>query len=157
MRIITVLVVLVSMVPALSQAQRPRTTPVPERALDEAPTPLPNTCRRALYPPNLRGTGLTGRVVVRAVLDTAGRPEVPSLAVLRSSLPDFDLPAKASVLSCRYRPGRIAGTPVRTEVTVTVNFFPPMRTSADSARADSAPAGSGAPATAMSGCCLTGA
>jgi TonB family protein len=132
MRVTTFVTLLLSLAAPCLRAQRPPSAPIPEQAVDEAPRLIPGTCMRPPYPAELRNSGISGRVVVRAVVDTVGRPESESLVILRSSLRAFELPAKVRVLSCRYHPGRIRGTPVRTEVSVTVNFRPPSRVSADS-------------------------
>ncbi len=76
----------------------------------------------ARYPELLRQAGIEGRVVVEAVIDTAGRVEPGSLRVVWSTNPLFDPPAREVVGGSHYRPGRMDGRPVRVRVTVPVAF-----------------------------------
>ncbi|MDO8665271.1 MAG: TonB family protein, partial [Gemmatimonadales bacterium] len=66
--------------------------------------------------------GVEGRVLVEVVLDTMGRAERGSLRILSATHQLFEGPARETALSCRYRPGRIAGRAVRVRVQVPVNF-----------------------------------
>ncbi|HVH69197.1 MAG TPA: energy transducer TonB [Gemmatimonadales bacterium] len=88
--------------------------------VDEPPAllvaPLPT------YPELLRTAGITGRVVVQAVVDTSGRAEPGSVRVIASPNPGFDAAARASVLGARFRPARTQGRAVRVQVLVPIVF-----------------------------------
>jgi TonB family protein len=74
------------------------------------------------YPELLRQAGIQGRVVVRAVVDTLGRVEVGSAAVVASANPGFDAPALAYVRRALFRPARVLGRAVRVLVEVPIEF-----------------------------------
>lgn len=88
--------------------------------VQEAPEMLAHPPAR--YPELLRQAGIEGRVVVEAVIDTAGRVEPGSVRVIGSSNPLFDGPARDVVAASRFRPGRANGRAVRVKVTVPVAF-----------------------------------
>ncbi len=92
----------------------------PVRTVEDAPELISHPAVR--YPELLRQAGIEGRVVLEAVIDTAGHVEPGSLRVLSSSNPLFDAPAREVVGGSRYRPGRMDGRPVRVRVTVPVAF-----------------------------------
>jgi TonB family protein len=75
-----------------------------------------------IYPDSLRQANIAGRVVVRVIIDTLGRAERDSTTVVSSTNHGFDQAALAVVLGSRFSPGRIHGRPVRTRVTVPINF-----------------------------------
>ena len=74
------------------------------------------------YPTALAAAGISGRVVLDYVVDTAGRAELGSLRVVTSSHPAFDEAARASVLASRYRPARLRGRVVRQLVRQALSF-----------------------------------
>lgn len=76
----------------------------------------------ARYPEILRQAGVEGRVLIELVIDTLGRAERSSVRILSTSHQLFEGPARESAVSCRYRPGRIAGRAVRVRVQVPINF-----------------------------------
>ena len=76
----------------------------------------------ARFPDVLRQAGIGGRAVVEAVIDTTGRAEPGSLAVLEATNQLFEAPARAVVAGSVYRPGRVSGRPVRVRVRVAVVF-----------------------------------
>lgn len=67
---------------------------------------------RLVYPDSLRRHGISGRVVLEFVVDTAGRVE-PGIRVLRTAHPLLVEPAKEMIRGARYIPGRVRGRPVR--------------------------------------------
>jgi TonB family protein len=79
------------------------------------------------YPAPLLLSRVTGRVVVEAVIDPAGRVEVASLRVIASSDPRFNDAAKAYVEKAHFTPGRIAGRTVRVRFQIPVEFKLPIR------------------------------
>jgi TonB family protein len=74
------------------------------------------------YPTALAAAGVSGRVVLDYVVDTAGRAEPGSLRVVASSHPAFVEAARASVLASRYQPARLRGRGVRQLVRQALSF-----------------------------------
>jgi protein TonB len=74
------------------------------------------------YPELLRQAGLGGRVLLEAVVDTAGRVEPGSLMVIASSHPGFAAPAQRALAVTLFRPARVHGRAVRVRVRVPVDF-----------------------------------
>lgn len=107
--------------------QPPAPPPLEERVVGQRPELVPNTCQPPHYPDSLRAAGIEGRVVVELVVDTSGQAEPGSVRVLSSTNPSFEAPARAALLTCRYRPGRIGGRPVRTRIQVPFYFTIPTR------------------------------
>ena len=66
-----------------------------------------------LVPALLPQTGPTSRVVVRAVIDTAGRAEPASVRVIQSADSAFEHNARQWMLKTLWRPARVGGRPVR--------------------------------------------
>lgn len=77
---------------------------------------------RPRYPDLLRAARIAGEVLVQAVIDSGGRVEAGSARVLRSSHPDLEPEALRVVRQSRYRPGRVAGRPVRVLIRQAVRF-----------------------------------
>jgi len=75
-----------------------------------------------IYPELLRSAGIGGRVIVQAVVDTFGRAEPGTAAVIASPNPGFDGPARAYVLGALFRPARVHGRAVRVLVSVPIDF-----------------------------------
>lgn len=66
-----------------------------------------------LVPALLPRTGRTSRVVVQAVIDTAGHAEPASVRVIQSADSAFEHNARQWMLKTLWRPARVAGRPVR--------------------------------------------
>jgi len=62
------------------------------------------------------------RVVVHAIIDTAGRAEPWSVHVIESPHPGFDQAARNFVLEAQFRPGRMRARDVRVSIKFPVNF-----------------------------------
>jgi protein TonB len=77
---------------------------------------------RPQYPSTARAMGITGRVLVRVVVDVAGRVEAGSAKVLRS-VPGLDTAALAAIVQWRFS-GSVdrAGRPVRVILDIPVEF-----------------------------------
>jgi protein TonB len=88
--------------------------------VDEAPELL--SVAPPIYPALLRQAGVSGSVVIEAVVDTAGRVEPRSLRVVDATDPAFGASALASVRSALFRPARMYGKPVRVLVRLPVVF-----------------------------------
>lgn len=74
------------------------------------------------YPSMLRQAGITGRVVIEAVIDTTGRAEPGSIAVVQTAHPGFNDAAKRWFSKALFRPARKNGQPVRVLVTQALDF-----------------------------------
>lgn len=94
--------------------------PVPAGIVDEPPRVISSPKLR--FPETLRAAGLEGVVLVSFVVDTTGRAEPESIAIVASTHPAFEASAKEVIRKSRYRPGRMRGKPVRTLATRRVEF-----------------------------------
>ncbi|HEU5261229.1 MAG TPA: TonB family protein [Gemmatimonadales bacterium] len=88
--------------------------------VEEPPTLLSAPPPR--YPEALRRAGVVGRVVVQVVVDTLGRAEPSSVAVVESSHSGFDAAAREYVYHALFRPARVHGGAVRVLVRVPIDF-----------------------------------
>lgn len=88
--------------------------------VDEAPELL--SAPPTVYPGLLRLAGISGKVVVEAVVDTAGRVEPKSVRVIEATDPAFGASALASVRGALFRPARMYGRAVRVLVRLPVVF-----------------------------------
>jgi outer membrane biosynthesis protein TonB len=75
-----------------------------------------------LFPALLPQAGPTSRVVVQAVIDTAGRAEPASVCVIQSADTAFDQHAQQWMLEALWRPARVAGHPVRLRVNRAIDY-----------------------------------
>ena len=96
------------------------TAPVGIEEITRAPAILFSP--RPQYPSTARAMGVTGRVIVRVVVDVAGRVEAGSAKVLRS-VPGLDTAALAAIVQWRFS-GSVdrAGRPVRVILDIPVEF-----------------------------------
>jgi TonB family protein len=83
-------------------------------ALLSAPAPV--------YPALLKQAGIQGRVILPAVIDTAGRVEPASVRIMKSAHPAFDQPTKDWVLKALFRPARLHGRSVRVFINLLVDY-----------------------------------
>ncbi len=65
------------------------------------------------YPPVLQEIGLSGRVVLRFVVDTTGHVELASIQVLESTHEGFEPPAREAVAAAVFHPARVGPRAVR--------------------------------------------
>jgi len=72
------------------------------------------------YPESLRSAGVEGQVLIRFVVDTAGRIEPSSVQVLSATHPLFVQAVKAALGGFRFRPAQAAGH--RVEATAEMPF-----------------------------------
>ncbi len=77
---------------------------------------------RPQYPMNLRRAGLSGRVLVSAVVDTAGRAEPGSIKVIDSPHEDFSHEARRYVQTATFEPARIGDRPTRVCIQIPIDF-----------------------------------
>ena len=74
------------------------------------------------YPDLLRQAGIGGRVVLEAVVDTAGRAERASIVIAEATNPAFVGPAREALLATLFRPGAVNGRAVRVRVRIPYEF-----------------------------------
>ena len=74
------------------------------------------------YPHAAQAIGLSGRVLLRFVIDTSGRVDAKSIEIVESSADQFAPPARECVVRAVFRPARLAGTPVRQLAEQSVRF-----------------------------------
>lgn len=68
---------------------------------------------RPRYPEMLRAANVSGNALVRFVVDTLGRVEPASIAIVSATHPGFSDAALAAVSRMRFRPAEVAGRRVR--------------------------------------------
>ena len=90
-------------------------------ALPEDP-PVVLAGRAPEYPEPLRRSGIPGRVLVEVIVDTLGRAEPSSVAIVASSNQGFDTPALDYVLHALFRPARVRGRAERVLVRLPIDF-----------------------------------
>ena len=94
---------------------------VDEHIVDRAPF-LVGSQPAPWYPSALRANGMSGRVLVKFVVDTLGRAEVPSIDVTESSHVLFAEAVREALARYRFSPGEVGGRKVRTMVQLPFNF-----------------------------------
>lgn len=103
----------VGVVAAPLSAGGPRASdPLDGNAVDQPPFLLPGQMG-PVYPEMLRNDAPDGVVVVRFVVDTLGRVEQPTLAVVRASNPLFFFSVQTALDHLRFSPARFSGQRVR--------------------------------------------
>ena len=90
--------------------------------LDVLPQTIPHTCRPPVYPQAMSEAGIQGRVLIEFVLDTLGAVEPNSMRVIQSADRGLEASAMASLVTCRFIPGRRAGRAVRTRNRIPMNY-----------------------------------
>lgn len=94
------------------------------RPLEQRPRLISGTCQ-APSVPTMTAAGDTASATVAFVLDSTGVIEPGSITVQAASVPELGEPARQSVASCRFEPGKIGGRGVRTRVIERVHFRTP--------------------------------
>jgi TonB family protein len=89
-------------------------------AVDEQPQLL--AAPAPAYPALLRDAGITGRVLLQAVVDTTGRVDPATVKVLRSPNPGFEIPSRQWILKALFRPARLGGRLVRVLVNLPLDY-----------------------------------
>lgn len=89
-------------------------------AVEEVPERL--GCAALRYPPLLARAGIEGAVTLSFIINPSGRVEHESIQTLSSDRDQFDHAARRMLSTCRFRPGRVAGQPVRVLVEQTFRF-----------------------------------
>lgn len=92
-----------------------RNDPIDGTLADESPYLLPGQMGPS-YPEALRDDRPDGVVVVRFVIDTLGRVEVPSFKVVAATNPLFEASVRSAIDRLRYMPASQDGHPVRVKL-----------------------------------------
>ncbi|HKO16291.1 MAG TPA: TonB family protein [Gemmatimonadaceae bacterium] len=79
---------------------------------------------RATYPDSLLRARVSGRVVARFVVDTAGDVEPGTIGIVSSSNAGFEKSVRAAVLGARFHPAQQRGRAVRQVVQLPFDFDP---------------------------------
>ena len=74
------------------------------------------------YPPHMLFLHVQGRVLTHAVIDTSGRAEPASIGIVESPDVEFDSVVRDAFVRARFKPGRVGDQPVRTCITMPVDF-----------------------------------
>jgi periplasmic protein TonB len=86
---------------------------------------MPRLVGRAIeprYPNSLRSSGISGRVVVRFVVDTLGRAEEEGTVIVEATHPLFTEAVRNVLALYRFSPGEVGGRKVRTLVQMPFAF-----------------------------------
>jgi len=94
--------------------------PTPVVPFDEAPVLVAPP--KIHYPDTLQALGIQGRVVVRAMVDSAGRVDSSTATIVMTTDSGFDQAALSAALAARFRPARTAGRPVAALVDLPIDF-----------------------------------
>ena len=111
------------MAPLLGSAGSVDPTATFSYAMAEDP-PAPLSCPEPRYPRMLKDAGIEGDVLTEVVIDSDGRVDPATIAIVESSHHGFD----GAVIEmyrdarCVFRPGRVAGQPVRVLVRQSTAF-----------------------------------
>lgn len=98
---------------------------VDESMVEERPVLDRNGLSRALerhYPPVLRDSRVSGRVVIEVIVNEDGRPRPGSARVVEASHPAFGDAALRAVDRFRFSPARMMGVPVPVRVTIPIQW-----------------------------------
>jgi protein TonB len=74
----------------------------------------------AIYPAAARRDGISGSVLLQAVVNAAGQPT--AVNVVRGIRADLDQAAKEALAKWRFQPGTSDGKPVESRVNVEISF-----------------------------------
>jgi len=93
-----------------------------------APDVFPTLIRmpRPTYPESMRRSGIEGRVVLKALVNTHGRVVPSSILVLRTTDAEFSTPAILALSAARFRPAKFAGARIEAWITIAVDFKLPQ-------------------------------
>ena len=78
-----------------------------------------------VYPPESKRRGVAGHALIRAVIDTMGRPEEKGLMILESPDSSLEQPLEQMMLAARFTPARRKGHAVRATVSMGFEVHPP--------------------------------
>jgi protein TonB len=101
---------------------------IDDRSVEQRPELDRGGLTRAMeryYPSVLRDSRVAGRVVIEMIVDTDGRVRDGSVRVIETSHPAFGEAALRAAERFRFRPGKMAGTPVPVRVTLPIQWTVP--------------------------------
>lgn len=75
-----------------------------------------------VYPPGMHRSGVEGRVALKALVNAAGRVDLGSVLVLRTTDSRFIAPAREALLAARFRPAWADGYRIAAWVTISIDF-----------------------------------
>lgn len=75
-----------------------------------------------LYPPLLQDAGVTGKAVLRFIVDAEGRVEPGSISVESATHEAFAEPSIRAAEKFRFRPAKVGGRPVRVLISMPVQW-----------------------------------
>jgi protein TonB len=76
------------------------------------------------YPEVLRRSGVQGRVVLKALVNTRGRVYPSSILVLRTTHVEFIAPARQALREALFRPARLGGARIEAWITIGIDVKP---------------------------------
>ncbi|HXG97458.1 MAG TPA: TonB family protein [Gemmatimonadales bacterium] len=79
---------------------------------------------RPTYPESMRRSGIEGRVVVKAVVNTRGRVYPSSILVLRTTHVQFVAPARQALAAAVFHPARLGRARVEAWITIGIDVKP---------------------------------
>ena len=91
-----------------------------QELVDEKPEVLSGP--QLWYPDRARQAGISGRVLVQAIIGADGRPEPGSVRLIKPVDPFLDAEAMRYVHNATFKPARIGGRAVRTLVNLPIDF-----------------------------------
>ena len=91
-----------------------------ESLVEEKPSVLSAT--PATYPELLKQSGIQGRVLLQAIIDSSGRAEPNSVKVLQTPDPGFVAGSRNYVLHALFRPARVHGRAVRVLIQIPIDY-----------------------------------
>ena len=94
---------------------------VSENTVDQVPRMI-GSAAPPRYPAALRESGVSGRVVVRFVVDTLGRAELGDVMIVEATHAQFADAVKSALERYRFSPGAVEGRKVRTMVQLPFTF-----------------------------------
>lgn len=92
-------------------------------SVEESPMPIGGIeviQKNISYPESAKKSGIEGRVFVKTFIDEAGR--VVKTEIIKSVHNDLDSAAAAAIEKTKFFPGKMKGTPVKTQVVVPIVF-----------------------------------
>lgn len=114
------LVVLLFLLASMSLAQAPLPDGPPYRVSDNVTRPEKISGVPPIYTEIARKAGLTGTVILEAIIDEQGN--VTNVQVLKGLPMGLDKAALEAVQTWKFKPARLDGQPVKVYYTLTVNF-----------------------------------
>ena len=109
---------------------------MPVRIGENIEPPVKVKDAKPVYPPEARAAGVSGVVLIEAVIDVNGN--IRDARVLRS-IPGLDEAALDAVRQWQYKPAIVEGTVRPVIMTLTINFSLQLRRSLDAVTRDPSP------------------